>query len=150
MRSLLSNAWYRDHLKRNHGDHQEVMLGYRCARAGESGCLRLVWCCGGLGLLSFAHASGSRCSFVSPLDSRSDSGKDAGRLAAAWALYTCQERLVAVCKEFGVRLTLFHGRGGSIGRGGGPMCVRTTVRTVRPPPSRWDTLCFCALPACAD
>jgi phosphoenolpyruvate carboxylase len=51
----------------------------------------------------------------------SDSGKDAGRLAAAWALYTCQERVVEVCKEYGVRLTLFHGRGGSIGRGGGPM-----------------------------
>ena len=41
----------------------------------------------------------------------SDSGKDAGRLAAAWALYKCQERLVAVCAEFGVSLTLFHGRG---------------------------------------
>lgn len=51
----------------------------------------------------------------------SDSGKDAGRLAANWALYKCQESLVAVCKEFGVELTLFHGRGGSIGRGGGPL-----------------------------
>ena len=48
-------------------------------------------------------------------------GKDAGRLAAAWALYTCQERVVEVCKAHGVALTLFHGRGGSIGRGGGPM-----------------------------
>jgi len=51
----------------------------------------------------------------------SDSGKDAGRLAAAWALYTCQEKVVEVCKTFGISLTLFHGRGGSIGRGGGPM-----------------------------
>jgi len=51
----------------------------------------------------------------------SDSGKDAGRLAAAWALYVCQEQVVEVCKEAGVTLTLFHGRGGSIGRGGGPM-----------------------------
>jgi len=51
----------------------------------------------------------------------SDSGKDAGRLAAAWALYVCQEKLVDVCKKHDVALTLFHGRGGSIGRGGGPM-----------------------------
>ena len=48
-------------------------------------------------------------------------GKDAGRLAAAWALYKAQEQLVAICKENGIRLTLFHGRGGTVGRGGGPM-----------------------------
>jgi phosphoenolpyruvate carboxylase len=50
----------------------------------------------------------------------SDSAKDAGRLAAAWELFTAQERLVEVCKARGVKLTLFHGRGGSVGRGGGP------------------------------
>ena len=50
----------------------------------------------------------------------SDSAKDAGRLAAAWALYTGQEDLVAACTEHGVQLTLFHGRGGTVGRGGGP------------------------------
>lgn len=50
----------------------------------------------------------------------SDSGKDAGRLSAAWALYKAQEELVKVAKEFGVKLTMFHGRGGTIGRGGGP------------------------------
>jgi phosphoenolpyruvate carboxylase len=51
----------------------------------------------------------------------SDSGKDAGRLAAAWALYRAQEEIVAVCEAAGVKLTLFHGRGGTVGRGGGPM-----------------------------
>ncbi|RME21011.1 MAG: phosphoenolpyruvate carboxylase [Deltaproteobacteria bacterium] len=50
----------------------------------------------------------------------SDSAKDAGRLAAAWALYRAQEDLVAACAEAGARLTLFHGRGGTVGRGGGP------------------------------
>ena len=50
----------------------------------------------------------------------SDSAKDGGRLAANWALYRAQEELVAVAREAGVELTLFHGRGGSISRGGGP------------------------------
>jgi phosphoenolpyruvate carboxylase len=50
----------------------------------------------------------------------SDSAKDGGRLAASWALYKAQESLVAACRNAGVELTLFHGRGGSVGRGGGP------------------------------
>jgi phosphoenolpyruvate carboxylase len=50
----------------------------------------------------------------------SDSAKDGGRLAANWALYTAQESLVKAARESGVQLTLFHGRGGSVSRGGGP------------------------------
>ena len=50
----------------------------------------------------------------------SDSAKDAGQLAAAWAQYRAQEALAGVASKFGVKLTLFHGRGGAVGRGGGP------------------------------
>ncbi len=50
----------------------------------------------------------------------SDSAKDAGVLSAAWAQYQAQENLVRLCANRGVKLTLFHGRGGTIGRGGGP------------------------------
>ncbi|MDO6717813.1 phosphoenolpyruvate carboxylase [Psychrosphaera sp. 1_MG-2023] len=50
----------------------------------------------------------------------SDSAKDAGVLAATWAQYQAQEALVKVFKEHDTILKLFHGRGGTIGRGGGP------------------------------
>lgn len=50
----------------------------------------------------------------------SDSNKDAGMLAASFALYRAQKALVAVGQKHGVALKIFHGRGGSIGRGGGP------------------------------
>jgi len=50
----------------------------------------------------------------------SDSAKDAGTTAAAWAQYRAQEKLVEICREQQVELLLFHGRGGTVGRGGGP------------------------------
>ena len=50
----------------------------------------------------------------------SDSNKDCGYLTANWALYKAQEAISELCAAKGVRLTLFHGRGGSIARGGGP------------------------------
>lgn len=50
----------------------------------------------------------------------SDSAKDAGALAAGWAQYCAQEEIIKICEKYKVKLTLFHGRGGTIGRGGGP------------------------------
>jgi phosphoenolpyruvate carboxylase len=50
----------------------------------------------------------------------SDSAKDAGQMAAAWAQYRAQEDLVAISEKYAVELTLFHGRGGTVGRGGAP------------------------------
>ncbi|KAG5079915.1 hypothetical protein JHK86_003980 [Glycine max] len=67
----------------------------------------------------------------------SDSGKDAGRFTAAWELYKAQEDVVAACNEYDIKVTLFHGRGGSIGRGGGPtyMAIQS-----QPPGSVMGTL----------
>ena len=50
----------------------------------------------------------------------SDSSKDAGTLAAAWAQYRAQDELSKIAQHHGVKLILFHGRGGTAGRGGGP------------------------------
>ncbi len=50
----------------------------------------------------------------------SDSNKDAGFLTANWALFEAQEAVARVCREAGVKWRIFHGRGTSIGRGGGP------------------------------
>jgi phosphoenolpyruvate carboxylase len=68
----------------------------------------------------------------------SDSSKDVGRLSAAWELYKAQEEIVQACRKRGVEVTLFHGRGGSVGRGGGPTylalqsqpsgCIDGTIR----------------------
>ncbi len=64
----------------------------------------------------------------------SDSAKDVGRLAAGWDLHKAQEAVVAVCRRFDVQVTLFHGRGGSVGRGGGP----THLALMSQPPGSID------------
>jgi phosphoenolpyruvate carboxylase len=67
----------------------------------------------------------------------SDSAKDVGRIAAAWDLYKAQESIVAASRAHGVPITLFHGRGGSVGRGGGP--THLAIRS-QPPGSVDGTL----------
>jgi phosphoenolpyruvate carboxylase len=67
----------------------------------------------------------------------SDSAKEIGRLPAAWELYKAQESIVAACGEHAVPITLFHGRGGSVGRGGGP--THLAIRS-QPPGSVDGTL----------
>jgi phosphoenolpyruvate carboxylase len=67
----------------------------------------------------------------------SDSAKDVGRLAAAWELYKAQEAIVETSRAHGVPVTLFHGRGGSVGRGGGP--THLAIRS-QPPGSIDGTL----------
>jgi phosphoenolpyruvate carboxylase len=50
----------------------------------------------------------------------SDSNKDCGYITANWELYNAQETIAAVCREHDIIFTLFHGRGGTVARGGGP------------------------------
>ncbi|MEO1288323.1 MAG: phosphoenolpyruvate carboxylase, partial [Chloroflexota bacterium] len=61
----------------------------------------------------------------------SDSSKDGGYLASNWNLYQAQQKLTDACAKEGILLELFHGRGGSIGRGGGP-----TNRAIRSQPPK--------------
>jgi phosphoenolpyruvate carboxylase len=66
----------------------------------------------------------------------SDSGKDGGYLAAQWAIYRAQQRLAAIAEDGSVELTIFHGRGGSAGRGGGPTHAAILAQAPGSPPGR--------------
>jgi phosphoenolpyruvate carboxylase len=66
----------------------------------------------------------------------SDSGKDGGYLAAQWTIYRTQEALARVAEEAGIELTIFHGRGGSAGRGGGPTHAAILGQAPGHPPGR--------------
>jgi phosphoenolpyruvate carboxylase len=66
----------------------------------------------------------------------SDSGKDGGYLTAQWEIYRAQERLAALAAERGLELTVFHGRGGSTGRGGGPTHAAILAQPAGHPPGR--------------
>ncbi|HVM69811.1 MAG TPA: phosphoenolpyruvate carboxylase, partial [Gaiellaceae bacterium] len=66
----------------------------------------------------------------------SDSGKDGGYLAAQWAVWRAQEELAALAARRGVELTIFHGRGGSTGRGGGPTYAAILAQPPGHPPGR--------------
>ena len=57
----------------------------------------------------------------------SDSAKDAGRLAACWAQYVSQEKMVEVGKKYSIQLTFFHGKGGTVSRGGNPSVYRAIM-----------------------
>lgn len=57
----------------------------------------------------------------------SDSAKDAGRLASNWALYRAQTAVVEVAKRHDVEVTFFHGKGGTVGRGGNPAVFKAIL-----------------------
>ena len=60
----------------------------------------------------------------------SDSSKDAGKICASWHQYKAQEEIVNLAKKYNIDVTFFHGRGGSAGRGGGP--IQATLRSQPP------------------
>jgi phosphoenolpyruvate carboxylase len=83
-----------------------------------------------LGIPCYRRALESRSDAQEVMIGYSDSNKEIGFLGSAWALYRAQRDLTQVFQAAGIRHTFFHGRGGAIGRGGGP----TNVAILAQPP----------------
>ena len=84
----------------------------------------------------FANRVRERSGAAEVMVGYSDSGKDSGYLAAQWAIYRAQEALADVALRHDVELTIFHGRGGSAGRGGGPTHAAIVSQPAGHPPGR--------------
>lgn len=67
----------------------------------------------------YKNAIASRNNFQEVMLGYSDSSKDGGTFSSTWELYKAQETIKLICEKYGVQFRMFHGRGGSIGRGGG-------------------------------
>ena len=103
-----------EYLQQAHGSHLRVVPLFEevatLERAGDT--MRAI--------LGAARTGAAKPPGIEVMIGYSDSAKDGGRLAANWQLYKAQESVVRAARDAGLPLTLFHGRGGSIGRGGGP------------------------------
>jgi phosphoenolpyruvate carboxylase len=84
----------------------------------------------------YAAVVGRRGSRLEVMVGYSDSGKDGGYLSAQWEIYRAQRALADLAGRRGVELTIFHGRGGSAGRGGGPTHAAILAQPASHPPGR--------------
>jgi phosphoenolpyruvate carboxylase len=84
----------------------------------------------------YARLVDARGSRLEVMVGYSDSGKDGGYLTAQWEVFQAQRALAALAERRGVELTIFHGRGGSAGRGGGPTHAAILAQPPGHPPGR--------------
>jgi phosphoenolpyruvate carboxylase len=84
----------------------------------------------------YARLVAARGSRLEVMVGYSDSGKDGGYLTAQWEVFQAQRALAALAGRRGVELTIFHGRGGSAGRGGGPTHAAILAQPAGNPPGR--------------
>jgi phosphoenolpyruvate carboxylase len=85
---------------------------------------------------TFARQVSARGSSLEVMVGYSDSGKDGGYLTAQWEIFRAQEALAELAARRNVELTIFHGRGGSAGRGGGPTHAAILAQPSGHPPGR--------------